>query len=418
MHKIVTIIKREIMTKVFTRGFIVGTVLGPIFMIGISFGPAFFMSLSEEKSMSLVIVDHTDQLSPHLPDAFSDTLANGQPRFILTIIDSTTYEHQRALFLQQLEDMQLKAVVIIPANAWEGGTLIYMGKSISDMEFIQLVRDRINQELNRLKLYRAGINPDIIKQLSTRLKIKTIKIEKGQAREKQLGQEWITAFVFLIILYMTSLLYGNATMRGVLEEKTSRIMEVLLSSTNAFQLMMGKVFGVGMVGLIQYLLWVAMALGVFAFAAASNPALLQYISISPTVFFYFIVFFLVGYFQISTLYAAVGAMSSSQEDAQALSTPITILVVIPFIISFTVIRDPASTLVQVLSFVPFFTPMLMFLRITLMMPPWYEIWGAIFVNLLAIVAGTWVSAKIYRTGILLYGKRPTLPEIIRWIRHQ
>ncbi len=418
MNKTLALIKREIKTKVFTKGFLIGTVLGPIFMIGIMFGPAFFMSLTETKPVNLLIVDKTDDLAAHLPSAFNDTLTNGQPRFVLTIIDSLTYAAQRPRFLQQLERKQLKAVVVIPADAMRGGTLIYMGKSISDMEFIQTIRDRINQVLNRQKLLHAGINPELIERLSTRLTIKTIKIEKGEAREKQLGQEWVTAFVFLMILYMTSLLYGNATMRGVLEEKTSRIVEVLLSSTSAFQLMMGKVFGVGMVGLIQYLIWVGMALGVFAFAAASHPHLLQYISISPVVLLYFIIFFLLGYFQISTLFAAVGAMSSSQEDAQSLSTPITILVVIPFIISFTVVRDPATPWSQILSFVPFFTPMLMFLRVTLMMPPWYEIWGAIGINLAAIFAGTWVSAKIYRVGILMYGKRPTLPEMIRWLRYK
>ena len=418
MPKLINIVKREIRAKVMTKGFIISTILGPIFMLGIMFGPAYFMSLAEKKPVPMLIVDGTGKLKQKLPEIFADTLKDGRPRFILTVIDSQQYALNKDLFLRDLEKKTYKYILIIPRTVLQRkGTLTFIGKSVSDMEFMQLVRERLQQFFTRQQFIQAGLNPDLIQKLSTHLKIKTVKLEKGKAREKGWGQEFATAFVFLMILYMTSIFYGNFTLRGVLEEKTSRVVEILLSSTNSFTLMMGKVLGVGAVGLIQYAAWIGIALIGMFLASGFIPSIMQYVHLEPSVFLYFVIFFLIGYFQISTLYAAVGAMCSSMDDAQSLAAPITILIIIPFIISFSVIRDPGSSMAIGMSFVPFFTPMLMFLRILLSTPPWYHIWGAIAINIAAIVVFTWISARLYRVAILMYGKRPTLPQILKWIRY-
>lgn len=418
MTKIFKIIKREFKTKIMTKGFIIGTVLGPVFILGIMFGPAYFMSLSEQKTRHISVVDESGQLMDRLYRVFDDTLSNGKPQYVLTAVSPQEYQSDPEGFRNQIETGAIDILLILPRDILEGDTIVYLSKSISDIEFIQMVRQRINDEVNKIRLVREGLDPEIIKKATTRLQIKTIKVVKGKAEEKGFGQEFIMAFIFLFILYFTIIFYGNSIMQGVIEEKTSRVVEVLLSSSNSFQLMMGKLFGVGFVGLIQYFLWGIMALAAFFAVAASVPEVVKNVSVSPTVFLFFIVFFLIGYFQFSTLYAAVGAMCSSQQDAQALATPVTMLVIIPFIISFTVMRDPTSTIAITMSFIPFFTPMLMFLRVSLVTPPALEIAGAIAINLLAILFFTYIAAKIYRVGILMYGKRPTVPEMIKWLRYK
>jgi ABC-2 type transport system permease protein len=159
-------------------------------------------------------------------------------------------------------------------------------------------------------------------------------------------------------------------------------------------------------------------MGVFLFATTSMPNVAEYISVTPTLLFYFVVFFIVGFFTFATLYAAVGAVCSDMQDAQSLSGPITIMVIIPFMVSFMVVRDPSSDIARILSLIPFFAPMIMFMRISLVLPPLWEILISLMINILTILLIIWISAKIYRIGILMYGKRPTVPEVIRWIRYK
>jgi ABC-2 type transport system permease protein len=418
MDKTISIIKREFKTKVFTKGFLIGTLIGPIFMIGIALGPAYFFNISEKKAMEIKIVDETGILFNRLAGTFNDTLDNGEARFILIPVDPLNYNENPKDYQQKIEREESSVLLVLPEHLIEGGDITFYSRTVSDIDLIQLIRRRINEDVNKIRLEQAGFDPEKIKKLTSQIGIKTKKMVKGKAEEKGFGQEFFTAFIFLLILYMTILLYGAGVMRSVLEEKTSRIIEVLLSSSNSFNLMMGKIFGVGGAGLVQYGIWTILAFTVFFFISGTSPEIAQHIKISPNVFLAIIVFFVLGFFEFSTLYAAVGAMCSSQEDAQALSTPVTLLIIIPFIISFTVINDPSSTLAQVLSLVPFFTPMLMFLRIILATPPFFEIMLSIVINIVAILIFVWISAKIYRVGILMYGKRPTVPEIIKWIRYK
>jgi len=418
MNKMLKIIKREFRTRVLTKGFLVGTILGPLFLLGIMFGPAFFMNISQDKPLQIEVVDESGIMFNDLIKAFDDTLSNGELKYILIPVEPKIYNSNREQFRRRIEKGETNVVLILPEDIIKGGEIIYMSKSVSEMELIQSIRRRINEQVNQIRLRQAGFDPQKINELTQRVGIKTVKIVKGEEREKGLGQEWITSFVFLMFLYMTILLYGAGVMRGVLEEKTSRIIEVLLSSSNSFNLMMGKIFGVGSAGLVQYAIWILMGFGVFFIASASIPQVMSQVVISPDVFLFFVLFFVIGFFQFATLYAAVGAMCTTQEDAQAMSAPVTILIIIPFIVSFMVINDPTSETARILSLIPFFTPMVMFLRITLITPPAIEIIAAIGINIIAILILAWISAKIYRVGILLYGKRPTLPEIVKWLRYK
>ncbi len=417
MGKIKTIVKKEIKLKVMTKGFLIGTLLGPLIILLFTFGPAFFIALSEKKPVNLVVVENTGRLQSEFQKVFNDTLENGMSRFRITFMDSLAFQQKQNELFAQLEKGKLKAVVVIPSTIFSNGKAIYYSKSASDIDFISNLKERLSNVVNREKMRQAGVDPLLVERLSTPVKLETRKVQKGSVQKSNVGQVWAMAFVFTMMLYMTSIFYGNAVMRGVLEEKTSRIVEILLSSINAFQLMLGKIIGIGLVGLIQYLFWGLMGIVGFVLVSVSKPEFVKYLQVQPSAFAYFVIFFLIGYFQIAGLFAAVGSMASSEEDMQPLSMPVNMLVIIPFIMGFSVIGNPGSSLGQILSFIPFFTPLIMFLRVLLISPPWYEVWGAIALNIGAIVLFGWISARIYRVGILMYGKRPNLPEIIRWIRY-
>jgi len=375
------------------------------------------MSLSTEQPMTFLLVDYTRELADKIIEAFPDTLKNGQPRFLFNKVDPEVFDQREKIFRQNVEKGLVDAILVIPDTIMNGGSLTYYAKTVSNIDLIQKLQNGISELLTTIRLKNVGLDPEMVKKLTRRINIRTIKIEKGTTKERGFSQEYITSMTFLIILYMTILVYGSQMMRSVIEEKTSRIIEVLLSSMNSFQLMMGKLIGVGIAGLVQYLIWAVMALITFLIAINSAPNIVEFVSISPVTFFYFVLFFVMGFFTFSTLYTAVGAMCSDMQDAQSLSTPITFLVIIPFMASFMVMKDPTTDIARLLSFLPFFTPMIMFLRISLVMPPAWEILTSLVINLLTIIVIVWLTARIYRVGILMYGKRPNVPEIIKWIRY-
>lgn len=412
MKKTLTIIKREFMTKLFNKGFLISTLLGPIFIMGIYFIPSYFRGQSAEEQMVVQVVDYSQSLGNELPKMFGDTNADGQARFIVSPLSPESYEADQETFYQAVEENYVDAILILPADL-SSGEMTYISaegrQSISSRIFIERIRATINQQ----RLTNAGLDPGEVSRLTAPLALKAIKLSGGEASADS-GTNPVVTIIFLTILYMTILIYGASVMQGVVEEKTSRIMEVLLSSGNSFQLMMGKLFGVGGIGLTQYLIWSAAALIAFQFAGSGDHFLAS-ANVTASTLFFFILFFLLGYFQFSTLYAAVGAMCTTQEDVQSMSTPVTLFIILPFLI--TISLEPTSNLAQILSMMPLFAPMQMFLRIQQANPAVWEILLSIGINVLAILFFTWIAAKIYRVGSLMYGKRPTLGEVLRWVRY-
>jgi len=417
MNKVLKIIKREFLTRVTSKGFIIGTVLGPFILAAMTLLPAIISNYSEPETQIIQVLDESELFNNKLTTLFNDTLSNGSPRFIMMTGDTAAYRSDPAPFHAALEKGEVNVLLTIPGDVLQSNRLNYLSQSISDFDVVRTVRGRFNSALNRIRLENAGLDPGRVDSLTAYLNVNTIKISNGEEQERGTGQEILTVTVFLMILYVTIILYGQMVMRGVLEEKTSRIMEVLLSSTNSFSLMLGKLFGIGSVGLLQYAIWVAAGIGLVTFAGSGMMMPANAFSIDLAVFGYFVLFFILGYFIFSALFAAVGSMCSTQEDAQSLATPVVFLIIIPFLLSLSLgMQDPNGDLTRILSYLPFFAPMMMFTRILVSNPAGWEIAFSIVVNVAAIFLLAWICARIYRVGILMYGKRPNLPEMLRWIR--
>jgi ABC-2 type transport system permease protein len=223
---------------------------------------------------------------------------------------------------------------------------------------------------------------------------------------------------------MTVLFYGQIILRGVIEEKSSRVVEIMLSSLRPFQLMAGKVLGIALVGFTQYAIWALFGLGASRYGKSVMVGFISEaqnfdfkFNIPPYIFIFFVVFFILGYFLYGTVYAAIGSMVNSEKEAQNLVMPVTMLLVVPLLLMVFIMKNPESTVSVALSMIPFFAPVLMLLRVCILLPPIEQLAGSILILFLTILLMIWLSSKIYRVGILMYGKRPSFKEIVKWMRY-
>lgn len=315
-----------------------------------------------------------------------------------------------------ISESVIDGLIYIPETVIDSAMVEFYARNVGNFDLNRQIRNAINSIIVDHRIHQSGLDPGIIKQLTKDISLRTVKIQKGQ--EEQEGsfiQDYFVTLAFVMILYLTILLYGASIMRGILEEKNSRVIEVLLSSANSFQLMAGKIIGLGSVGLTQYLIWSVMSLSILLYGTAMT-GMGQIPSINPVIFIYFVVFFILGYFLYATLYAAFGAMTNTDQEAQQASFPVVILLIVPLIMMTFIVKNPESSTSVVLSIIPFFSPLLMFARVNISNPPFIEVGMSILLLIVTIIISMWFVGRIYRVGILMYGKKPTLKELILWVR--
>jgi len=431
MRKVLIIIKREYLVRVRTRAFMIGTIISPVLMLALITLPIFFATRGGG-DRRVTVLDQTGD-----PDMFAaikrsleargegdDELNRrdpgvGRTNYTLTqrVIASGEDLHAVELQYQQqaAQDPNLTYLVLRPGSA-EPLEVEYFAKNTSDFSIGSLER-AINDAVSTLRLKRAGLNTAQIAAYTKRIEMKRNKITSSGVEEGGRA-DFVVAFIMLFFIYMTVLIYGLAVMRGVIEEKQSRIVEVLVSSVRPTQMMLGKVIGIGMVALTQVGVWALSALLLTTFGVsvfASRGLTMPNLPISLLI--YFVVYFVLGYFLFSTLYALVGSTVSSEEEAQQAQIPVTILLVVPMMIFNMIMANPTSNASIALSMIPFFAPTLMMMRIAVVNPPLWQILLSMLIMVASILGCVWVAARIYRVGILMYGKRPSIAELGRWLRY-
>jgi ABC-2 type transport system permease protein len=293
----------------------------------------------------------------------------------------------------------------------------YYARNISDFS-ISALRQAVSAAISERRLVRAGFEPKKITDYTKPVDMKRFKITASGESRQDAREGFMVAFILLFFLYMSVLFYGIFVMRGVVEEKQSRIIELIVSSVKPVQMMMGKLVGIGLVGLTQIGIWAGSAALLSMFGAsmlAGRGVSIPDIPVSLLV--YFVAFFVLGYFLYATLYAMVGAIVSSEEDVQQVQLPVTLLLVVPMMIFSMVMANPNSPSSIALSMIPFFAPTLMMLRIAVINPPAWQVLSSMAIMLATTVGSVWVAAKIYRVGILMHGKRPSIAELGRWLRY-
>ncbi len=418
MKKIWILIKREYTEAVFKKSFIILTLLIPVIMIGMGIVPTLLIGVDSEKPNRIQIIDETDFVYDELNESLDDSLKDGSKKFLIDRVELTDsvqaiIDAQRA----RVESEDIDGFIHIPADIVEEGKLDYYAKNVANFDINRRLRGAIGEIVINHRLEASGLVAEEINKLTKSLSLKTYKIVKGGTQaESGFLTEYLTTFAFVIILYITIFGYGANVMREIIQEKTTRIIEVLLSSANPFQMMAGKILGQGSVGLTQYLIWSAIGVGLITYGGSMMPVSAGALNIAPEIFLYFILFYVLGFFIFSSMYAAIGAITTTEQEAQQVSAPIVFILIIPLMLIGFMVKNPDSTMITVLSYIPFFTPIIMFTRINLSTPSSFEILASIILLILTVLVLIWLTAKIYRIGILMYGKRPTLPEIWKWIQ--
>ena len=437
MNKIGLIIKREYMTRVRKRSFLILTFLGPILMAAIYIIPIMLALNSSNENMRIAVVDESHWFEDRFTGTKEHTFVNmpNQP------IDSVKELVKSGIF-----DMAVyvpPTQLNIPSNA-----VVYSIRQVP-MEVENYISNVMKKEIEDQKLMAKGVDPEIVSAVKTDVNLQIMRMDdKGNEKETFTKVQFALGIILSMLVYMFIIFFGGQVMQGVSEEKTNRIIEVLISSVKPFQLMMGKIIGVSLVALTQFVLWIlltgALYLGFSAFMGLSSPEILssgtvmsQQISSSSimsneavqnivqiahsidfgTIIGCFLIFFILGYLPYATLYAAIGSLVDNNTDSQQFTLPVTVPLIVAIISSFYIVNNPDSSLSVWLSMIPFTSPISMMVRIPFGVPIW-QIVLSVVILAGTFVAMTWFAAKIYRTGILMYGKKLSYKEIFKWLKYK
>ncbi|HEY4904558.1 MAG TPA: ABC transporter permease [Candidatus Sulfotelmatobacter sp.] len=427
------IIKREYLERVRQRSFLVLTLLLPAIMVGAFLIPAKLSSMKSDKTQRLVVVTSTSQFGEIVrQQLMTGTKADGEKpaadnnkdadsadkpsRNYAIEVDANATEAERTALRNRATAGDIDGYLWLSDDAVAVRKVNYYGRESSGFMEKSWLSDQLDHAILLQELSQRGVAGAQAEALLKPVKLETVRLEAGRETKSDDKGMFYAIFAMVMLLYTAVIFYGVSVMRAVLEEKNSRVMEVMLSSATSTELMAGKLIGVGAVGLTQIGIWIVMA-AVYAFPALAASVSVGEIRIPPLTLAAFALFFVLGYLLFSTVYAAIGAVITSEQEGQQLQ----FIIILPLIISVfmmgPVMRAPDSQVAVWTSMVPFFSPVLMYLRIAVQPPPAWQIALSLFL-LVATIAGLLIlCARIYRIGILMYGKRPTLPEIIKWLKY-
>lgn len=438
MRNILLVIKREYMVRVKKKSFLIMTILAPVLFVG-GYAMVFWMAISSVDSKLVQVVDESGLFTNEFKDSESLKFS-----FIDQSIDSA-----KAHFT----DSHANALVYIPKNVINApkSVRIYAPKNVS-MELKSDIESVIEKQIENIKLSEAGITHKILEDSRVNVKSETISLSDDGEKTSSSGAATIIGGICAFLIYMSVFIYGTQVMRGVTEEKTSRIVEVIISSIKPYQLMMGKIIGVALVGLTQFVLWIFLTVSLTAATSAvlsskmpkdsqelqqemskmqqgmpasnmpgsgvDNPVAEVLGAVNslniPLIISCFLFYYLGGYLFYSALFGAVGAAVDNDADTQQFMLPITLPIIFSFIFAQLVLRDPDGTLAFWTSMIPFTSPIIMMVRIPFGVPAW-QIALSMGLLVLGFMGTIWLASRIYRVGILMYGKKVTYKELAKWI---
>lgn len=436
MRKLWEIIKREYLTRVRKKTFLLMTVLGPLLFAGIFVAPFLLSSIGSEQKV-VAVKDESALFEASFPttEKFVFTPHPADLASAKTLLDSGDYDAVLHIPPMDIKKKKFK-------------TTLYSTQSFS-ITALRSIRSKIEERIKDLKLKRSGLDPEFIAELNPEVDIQTLNIKEGKEKTTNTAVTSIMGLAGALLIYLFIFLYGAQVMRGVIEEKTNRIVEVVISSVKPFQLMMGKIVGLAAVGLTQFFLWVILTLlitaGVTSFLGvdqvmksqqersqmvpmseeAQGPAVNEqsveiYQALADMNLWKwgatFIFYFLGGYILYSSLFAAIGSLADMDTDTQQFMLPVSTPLILGIIISQVSLEDPSGPLAVWGSIIPFTSPVVMMVRIPFGVPAWQYILS------MALLIGTFIgitafAGRIYRMGVLMYGKKFTYKDLMRWIRY-
>jgi ABC-2 type transport system permease protein len=437
VKKIIAVMKREYLATVRKKMFIFMTLFFPVLIAGLMFLLIVLMggALGEKR---VAVIDGTGRLAevfskplrPEVPNAREAVQGrrNDLPQTLhLDYVDARKQDVQEAAkpYLSQLiagkeTDHSLDAVLVVPRNAFDDpkAKMTFYSRTATDIMSQERLAGVANRAVQRQRLAERGITGAQQDAIMRPVDIEGVQLSRSGEQRKSGELNFIFAFILAALLVVPAFMYGVEIMRGIVQEKSDRIIEVLISSMTPFELLTGKIAGIALVGLTQIAVWLLALAGVAAYgtalAAVAGINVLQFLR--PSLFVYFLLFFILGYLTYVCVYAVAGAACNTDKEAQQMMFPIQMVMMIPWFVMTPIITNPDSKMAVTMSLMPVFGPVTMFARTTASDPPAWHLVVCIGVSLATILAFFWVTAKIFRVGILSYGKRPTIPELWRWLK--
>ncbi|WP_234733619.1 ABC transporter permease [Tellurirhabdus bombi] len=440
MNTILLIIKREYLVRVKKKSFIIMTLIGPMLIFGF-YALVGYLAVSSIEQKKVEVIDESGLFKNKLKDS-----------------ESLKYSYPAASFAEAKKNMiksDYDVLAYIPADIMENPkTLQLLGEKGVSFELKSKIEGAIEREIESIKLTKAGITREVLEDAKVNVDSETISLSAEGEKQSSAGAAAVIGGICAFLIYISVMIYGTQVMRGILEEKTNRIVEVIISSVKPFQLMLGKIIGVALVGLTQFMLWIVLTVGLTSagtafignklsaknsetaqvqtngalstdqqalqaeMSKAENPVLgviksLQTLNI-PLILGCFLFYFLGGYLLYSALFGAIGAAVDSETDTQQFMMPIMLPIIFSFVIAQFVLRDPNGALAFWTSIIPFTSPIIMMVRIPMGVPAWELILSMVLL-IMGFVGTTWLASRIYRVGILMYGKKVTYKELSKWI---
>lgn len=421
MHRIWVVIRREFLVKVTNKWFLIATVLGPVFMGLAMFLPAYLMTRSAGVRKVAVVDASPDRVGRRIAAALDQAP-----------LITTHYVEASLLSLGRVTDslaaeVGLKIIngfLIVTDQTITDGQVEYRGSNVSSQSDMAGLERRIEEAVLTERLERVGVDPRLVADARVPVRLKTINIRGGRTTDQSGQAAFVLAYIMWFVLYLALIVYGQLVAGAVVEEKSSRVVEVLVSSLRPFELLTGKVVGVGAVGLLQLLIWAGMAkilidqqaffLALFGIHVPGGRAF-ALPGVPLATLGVLLLYFVLGFFLYAAMFAAIGAMSSTEADVRQAQQPVIMLIVIPALLAFGAVNDPDGPIAQTLTLVPFSSPIAMPIRWSVSAVPLGELAASVGFLVVTMLAVTWVAARIYRVGILMYGKRPGLKELARWV---
>ncbi len=438
MSKMRTIAGREYAQVVRKKSFVVGLLLTPIMMIAFTVLPALLATQKSSSTEQLAILDWADdgtaeQFTEALADyRLADTTVPYYNVQGIVKVDADDLERQqfvRDSLATYINDESLRYFLKIGPNSHLIDTNLTIVTNSDNIRSLDRFERELTDIVSSRRLAESDVNlpVDSVLSLTRNLNLRT---EDTRGESIPFFVKYMVGVVFFMLIFIMIQTYGVLVMRGVIEEKNSRVMEVLVSSVSPMQLLTGKLLGLGGAALTQVGLWVAIGVVIFFLQGPLNLSIdssIATIVFNPFLIFFFVAFLCSGYVMFASLFALIGSIVNSEQEAQNLYSPLILILVMPIMIAFVVVQEPNSTLATTISLIPLFTPVMMTMRLAVLAPSveglslFSGIGGEAMLGLLiVIVTGlllVWLTARIFRIGILMYGKRPTLPELMRWVRY-
>ena len=447
MRKFLAVVKREYLQRVRTKMFIIMTILGPVIMVVLTVVPAMLFTMKAGNATRIAIIDQSGKLYERVRDSIlrgDDKNKAGNEQTVGKAMNANAQERiknagaamkgsydvrqaqienrpldevKKELSGQVLKD-QLDGYIILPPDVLENGKVESHWRNTSDVVTRGQIEDRLSRAVITQRMAEANIDAARVDEMSRPIEMSAEKVtESGSEKDSGGGFFLVLGIGILILIMITT--YGQIILAAVVEEKETRIAEVLFSSMRAFPLMLGKLIGVSLLALTQYAIW-ALAFALFALfgvgAFSARGADIQLPNLPVSFYVYFFLFFILGYFIYATLYALIGSMVTTTQEGGQVALPVIFLIMAGYYLMFPVVRSPDSPLAFWVSMIPFFSPITMLVRIVSQTPPFWQIALSLLIGFGTVVLLIWLASRIYRIGMLMYGKRATIPEVVRWVR--